>query len=336
MTDADRPAPDSSSTQDTEGFFPVSPLMIRNWSKGRFALYLRQGNSYVLYTSKGDAFTDAHRRKLDDMGVLLVYVDGAERGAYASYLLENLPDLLLDENIPMEQRGEAWYQASLMALRRVFEERLPKGLAKRRFAEISEMLRTGMDFFSRNGALKQVARMVSRGYKSYHHSLGCAVLTYFVCAGSPKVDPERLHAVCLGALLHDLGKTLVPQDILDRDPETLPLGEREKLRAHAAAGVALCAHLPMERETVNCILLHHERVDGSGYPAGVPGEVQPFYVKALAVCDTYDNLTRPAPWRPARTPYEALRYMKMHKDCFDVDAMRRLISVLSGAEVPTQ
>jgi HD-GYP domain-containing protein (c-di-GMP phosphodiesterase class II) len=322
--------------QEAEGFFPVSPLMIRNWSRGRFALYLRQGTSYVLYTSKGDAFTDAHRRKLDDMGVLLVHVDGAERAAYASYLLENLPELLQDEAIPLEQRGEAWYQASVMALRRVFEERLPKGLARRRFTEICDMLRTGMDFFGRNGALKQVARLVGRGYKSYHHSLGCAVLTYFVCADSSKVAPERLHAVCLGALLHDLGKARVPQDILDRDPETLTPAEREKLRAHAAAGVALCAHLPLEPETVVCMLLHHERVDGSGYPAGVCGEALPFYVKALAVCDVYDNLTRPAPWRPARTPYEALRFMKMHKDSFDVDAMRRLISVLSGAEVSTQ
>lgn len=334
MTDQHRPAQDPP--QDAEGFFPISPLMIRNWSKGRFALYLRQGPSFVLYTSKGDAFTDVHRRKLDDMGVLQVYVDGAERGAYASYLLENLPDLLLDENIPMEQRSEAWYQGSLMALRRVFEERLPKGLAKRRFGELSDMLRTGMAFFNQNGALKQVARLVARGYKSYNHSLGCAVLTYFVCAGSPKVHPDRLHAVCLGALLHDLGKTQVAQDLLDRDPDTLSLGERDKVRAHAAAGVALCANLGLEPETVNCILFHHERVDGSGYPSGISGEALPFYVKALAVCDVYDNLTRPAPWRPARTPYEALRYMKMHREGFDVDAMRRLINVLSGAEVPTQ
>ncbi len=326
----------TDTVQERDGFFAIHPLMIRNWDKGRFALHLRQGGDYVLYTNKGDAFGQKHRDKLDSMGVRQVFVDATDREAYAVYLLENLRDLLLDEDIPMEQRGQAWFQASLTLTRRVFEEKLPRGTAKRRFGEISDLLRTSVDFFAQSGSLKHVARLVGRGYRLYNHSLGTAVLTLCVAQDYPDVTKELLHAVAMGALLHDIGKSVVPAELLERDPETLAFGERDRVRAHASAGVGLCADLPLAREAVNCILFHHERMDGTGYPSGLTADALPFYVNVLAMCDAYDNLTRTAPWRPARSPYEALRYIKAHKDAFDLNVLKRLIAVLSGAEIPTR
>lgn len=333
MTETPR---NSDAVQEQDGYFAIHPLMIRNWSKGRFALHLRQGGRYVLYTNKGDAFNQEHRDKLDSLGVAQVFVDAADREAYAAYVLENLSELLLDDGIPMEHRGQAWFQASLSLTRRVFEEKLPRGVAKRRFAEISELLRTSVDFFAQSGSLKHVARLLGRGYQLYNHSLGTAVMAVCVTREYPDVDKDLLHAVGVGALLHDIGKSVVPRELLEHDPETLSFADRDKVRSHASAGVGLCADLPLARESVNCILFHHERMDGSGYPSGLTGEALPFYVRVLAACDVYDNMTRAAPWRPARSPYEALRFMKTHKEAYDLEVLKRLITVLSGAEVSTR
>lgn len=329
---ADERQTGKSNGQD-DAYFPINPLLIRNWNKGRFSLHLRQGDSYVLYTHKGDAFTENHRDKLQEMGINQVFVRAEEKADYTRYLMEHLDDLLQDKGIPTEHRAQAWYQASVTLTQRVFQEKLPKAMNKKRFKEISELLRISLDFFGQGDSLRHVAKLIGRGYRLYNHSLGTAVLTTFVAGEFRDADKKLLHAVGIGSLLHDIGKTEVSAELLERDPSTLSVSETEQVRAHAAAGVGLLLDLPLPPEAQHCILFHHEKVDGTGYPSGLTGEHMPFYVKALAVCNVYDNLTRAAPWRPARTPFDALRYIKANKDGYDITAIRKLINVLSGAEL---
>ncbi|BBD08535.1 HD-GYP domain-containing protein [Desulfovibrio ferrophilus] len=314
-------------------FFAISPKLIRPWGKGRFTLFLKQGGSYVLYTRKGEAFTASHREKLDGLGINQVYVQSGERAGYTRYLIDNLKDILDDEGISLEQRSQAWHQASVALTRKLFEERLPKGFSKRRFKEIVELLRSSVDFFAVKGALKHLASLVAPGYKLYNHSLGVTVLTAFVLGTYEHADKALITKCCAGAMLHDLGKSLLDDTVLDADPSQLTNGLLAAFRAHPSAGVGLCSSVPLEQETLNCILFHHEHCDGSGFPSGLGGEALPYYVRVLAVCNEYDGLTRASGWRSALSPYEALYRIKSHKEAFDLDALKRLILVLSNAEI---
>lgn len=328
-------AREKTATADENDYFGISPQLIRPWGKGRFTVFLKQGGSYVLYTRKGEAFTAAQRTKLDDLGVNRVYVQSRERSDYTRYLLDNLRSILMDQEITLEQRSQAWHQAAVELTRRLFEERLPKSIAKRRYKEIVDLLKVSVEFFANKGALKHLARLVTPGYKLYNHSLGVTVLTAFVLETYEEADREMIVRCCAGAMLHDLGKSLLPEEITAADPSTLSGPALESLQSHPAAAVGLCATVPLEQDTLNCILFHHERCDGSGYPSRLTGEALPFYVRVLAVCNEYDGLTRAAGWRPARSPFEALRSIKSRKDGFDMDALKRLILVLSSAEITT-
>jgi putative nucleotidyltransferase with HDIG domain len=308
-------------------------MFIRPWNKGRFSIYLKQGESYVLYTEKGEAFTESHRAKLSRMGIQQVYISAAQRQEYGQYLRENLGALLEDEEIPMPKRAQAWYQASSTMAKNICESKLPKSYTKKDFAQVQDILKASAAFFAKQDSLKQIAKFIKGGYKIYHHSLGVMVLTAFVLKTYEHADENLLVKCCMGSLLHDIGKATLPQDVLDADPQLLTDYQTALIKTHPSAGVGLCSTLPLSQEAINCILFHHERANGTGYPSGLTGEDLPFYVKVLSLCNVYDAATRPAAYRPAMSPFQALSSIKAYKEYYDMDAMKRLIVVLSDAKL---
>ena len=317
----------------TETYLAVSPLLIRPWSEGRFSVYLRQDDHLVLYANRGEAFTPQLRERLFNMGVKEVYVPSWQKEEYEGYLEENLGMLLEDESIPMAERSGAMYAASMALVRDVFDQKLPKPLGQKGYERIRDLVRGGMKFFGNQNALKQMAKLISHDYEIYSHSVNVMVLTSFLLLTMEDQDQEKTARCAVGAMLHDFGKSRIPRTILDKRPDTLSAADQEALRSHPNLGVGMCAAAPLSPEAIHCILFHHEREDGSGYPSGLTGMDIPGYVKALSVCDVYDNLTSGAWSRQARTPFEALQYLEGRRGEFDTEMLKRLILVLANADI---
>lgn len=122
-----------------------------------------------------------------------------------------------------------------------------------------------------------------------------------------KVD-ERLVQLGLGLLLHDVGKLIVPTEILVK-PSPLDPEEWELVRRHPLAGLDLLAGANISSMTRAVIRSHHERWDGSGYPSGIAGERIPQFARIAAVADVYDAMTSERPYSPARAPYEVWKHV---------------------------
>lgn len=119
------------------------------------------------------------------------------------------------------------------------------------------------------------------------------------------LSPEELEAAVSGALLHDVGKVGVPEAILQK-PGPLADDEWTVLRRHAEAGEAICRPLAMASRVGPIIRHHHERWDGRGYPDGLIGDAIPVGARVVAVVDAFDAMVHDRPYRPARTPREAI------------------------------
>jgi len=120
---------------------------------------------------------------------------------------------------------------------------------------------------------------------------------------------EELHAVVRAAELHDVGKVLVPDEILDK-PGRLSAHELELMRRHAIAGW-LILHESAEPEAIaRLVRSSHERWDGTGYPDGLGAEEIPLGARIITICDAYDAMTHERPYRPARTAAEALEELR--------------------------
>jgi putative nucleotidyltransferase with HDIG domain len=155
-------------------------------------------------------------------------------------------------------------------------------------------------------------------------------------------DPECELIRTAGAL-HDLGKIGVRDDILNK-PGPLSEDEWEIMRRHPDIGADMIAQHSALAEVAPIVRHHHERWDGSGYPAGLKGEVIPFGARILSVADSFDTITGARLYRPSlMTPIEAVEDISRRANhWYDpnvVDALRELhglkpLEVLNRPEVP--
>ena len=119
---------------------------------------------------------------------------------------------------------------------------------------------------------------------------------------------DDLHALHRGGYLHDIGKVGVPDSVLLK-PGPLTPEESALMRRHPEIGDSLCAPLQSLRAVRPIILSHHERLDGSGYPAGLRGDEVPLLAQIVGIVDVYDALTSRRPYREALSHAAAVKFM---------------------------
>ena len=118
-------------------------------------------------------------------------------------------------------------------------------------------------------------------------------------------DDQRLAALRIGARLHDVGKLVLPHNLLTK-PGPLDSREWAQIRAHPVVGSSMIAPVLAARAALPCVLYHHERWDGDGYPTGRRGRAIPAVARVVAVADAFDAMTSARPYRAALTPHSAL------------------------------
>lgn len=111
------------------------------------------------------------------------------------------------------------------------------------------------------------------------------------------------------ALAHDIGKTLIPREILNK-PSGLSVEEYEEIKRHPIYGSRPFIGMEHFYEVARAIRHHHERYDGGGYPDGLVGEDIPLMSRIIAVCDSYDAMTNDRPYRQAMSHDEALTELR--------------------------
>ncbi len=143
------------------------------------------------------------------------------------------------------------------------------------------------------------------------YTLGhCERVADYACALARDVgfDDITMFWFRIGALLHDVGKVVVPSEILNK-PGLLTAEEREIMQRHAAAGSELLRDIDFPWDVLPMVRGHHERWDGTGYPDRLAGEAIDLTARITCIADVFDALTTDRPYRPGFTRDEALTMM---------------------------
>jgi HD-GYP domain-containing protein (c-di-GMP phosphodiesterase class II) len=119
------------------------------------------------------------------------------------------------------------------------------------------------------------------------------------------LDRAALAELEVAALLHDIGKILVPDSVLKK-PGPLTPDEYAQMAIHPARGAEILARVPGLEVVATIVRYHHERWDGSGYPDGLSGDRIPLASRIIAVCDSFNAMTSDRPYRRAMSPEDAL------------------------------
>lgn len=145
--------------------------------------------------------------------------------------------------------------------------------------------------------------------------------------------------IALAALVHDLGKTWIANDILNKSG-ALSEEERRTMERHPVIGARILIGCDVHPFYVETVLHHHEKWNGQGYPAGKQGEDIPIGARILTVADVYDVLTSWRPYKNALSASDArVRLLADAELCFDpliIDAFVHLLDISPNFTLPQQ
>lgn len=321
------------SRETESSFFPISPLMIMPDTLGDFAIYIKRDNGlHALYCGKDSVFTEQHMERLHDNGVQEIYVETSEKTNFESYAKQYLGKILNNETIPIEDRSRVFLDTSKTIVKSAFKEKLPTSGERHDefFKELYELVTNSLDFLCIEDVIKGIGQLMSADYETYTHCIHVFVFSSAILRN--QYEKDILTRIGMGALLHDIGKTLIPKSILLK-PDKLTEDEFAEIKKHPLNGVTFCTNASLSQEAYNIILYHHEKLDGSGYPSGLSGDRIPDYVRAVTISDIYDALISNRAYADAMKPFEALRLMQeefLKVGQIDGDLFKRFVAMLAG------
>jgi putative nucleotidyltransferase with HDIG domain len=173
-------------------------------------------------------------------------------------------------------------------------------------------------------ALLSLVRLKTADDYTYMHSVAVAALKLSF-ARHLGLDALRVRAAGMAGMLHDVGKSQVPLEVLNK-PMELSVTETNQVRKHPQMGHRLLVSRGgVDNEAVDACLHHHEKFDGTGYPHGLVGEQITRLARMTAICDVYDAITSDRPYKRGWDPAHAVQRMASWRGHFDPRLFRAFV-----------
>lgn len=282
------------NNSDEKKYFSINLNTIRADTLGSFSIFIKVSDNYVLYHANGENLTHEILNKLLDNKVRVVYIQKCDKESYNRYLNENLSIILNDPEISFHEKTEIAYSSITNIAQSLFEkpDLNTLELYKSSVTKITDFI------LKEDEAINDFIHLSLSNFKISTHSINVGLfalgLAKILLANDPK---HNMHEIAAGFFLHDIGKCLVPQDILNK---TLPLTHEEWkiLKQHPSYGYKLLNKFNINNEEIRTIVLqHHERKNGNGYPLGLKDNEIHMYSKICSIADAFEALTSFRPYR---------------------------------------
>lgn len=281
--------------RDGSGFLRLIPMSsLKPGMKLGKKIYNEEG---IILLSENAELSEAVIRRLRLHGLDFVYVADSRT-----------EDVVIQDMIEEETRRRA-LQEIRTSFRKLTEPSV-KGIVYpflgKAFTGLVESIMD--DLSSREDAMIMMMNINSMDQYLYRHSLNVCVYTLLL-GQIHGYNKEELTLLGLGAMLHDIGKTKLPIELLNK-PSKLSDEEFNQIKLHTQIGFQMLKDEPgIPLKSAHCAFQHHERINGEGYPRGLKGDEISEFARWIAITDAYDAMTTHRVYRPAMLPHQALEVL---------------------------
>lgn len=290
-------------------------------------IYLLNSGHYVLYRGASLAFTSADKQRLLDARIKSVYIKCESPRDLRRFYEANLSNIVDNKKIDTKKKADILYQCASGIAQEIFEN--PSNLdaiggTQNVVQNTIKLLAKGSDAFV------QMISLSGHDYYTYTHCVNVMTFSVGILSSMGIKDPVILKEAGMGALLHDIGKSKVPLEVLNK-PGPLTEDEWKVMKQHPVFGYEMLHQSPVPERGRDIVVQHHEKISGVGYPYGLKGEAIPLISQVVSICDAYDAMTTNRCYQKAMKPYDAFRIitteMKNHFDPKLIEAFIKLLNL---------
>jgi len=307
-------------------FTPIDIKKIKGDSVINFDIYIKNDKKFVLYKNRNLKLGYDDVKRLYDNDFKNFYIHNKDVKNFRNYLEMNIGDMLKSEDIPVEKKAEMLFESTVNVVEDIFKN--PRsGEAIQRS---KEMVGHTVNFIvSAPEAFVNLLKIRRYDYYTFTHSVNVCTFLVSLAQKFGIYDPNVLKEVGEGGLLHDLGKSMISSEIINKNGK-LNKAEFEEIRKHPEYGVKIAK----ETRDITDISLaiigqHHEKITGRGYPLGLNGSELNIYARMASIVDVYDAITTTRSYSTAKSPVEAVQFLLSHSDEFDKKILTAFVRMLA-------
>ncbi|NOQ32326.1 MAG: HD domain-containing protein [Helicobacteraceae bacterium] len=285
--------------------------------KSDMALYLQSGT--VL--NRDDAH---HLREIEHL-----YVLQKDKIEYEKFLNEHMKEITKNSKTALEKKTVTLYENATEAVGNIFSD--PDRLENTKEVEkiVDSLVITILED---RLAISSLLKILAHDYYTHTHSINVSI--YALSLGSHlNLSQSDLKDLGKSALLHDLGKSRIPNEIINKEGK-LSNEEFEEIKKHPLAGYILAKKIGItDEKTLLGIRHHHEKLDGTGYPDGIKGDKISLFARIIGICDIFDALTTKRSYKKAMSTFDTLSLMhKRMSKHIDLKILNEFIKMFKAQE----
>lgn len=261
--------------------------------------------NYILYCDETKVFNQEKISGLIKNKIGYLYIRKQDLKIYSKYLEPCLKKVVEGDDIGSAAKAKIVYDVA----KNIMEDFFSNPRSGVPVGRVKNWVSTTVGMIMNDTHSSPLINILSYDYYTYTHSVNVAILglLFSKCIG---LKLEEINAVGIGLLLHDVGKTHINFDILNKKGK-LTDEEFEKVKMHVELGLKMLSQVgSIEEASFFPVMQHHEKNNGKGYPQGLRDNAIHQYGKIAAIIDVYDALTTRRPYSDARKPFTALKIMR--------------------------
>jgi putative nucleotidyltransferase with HDIG domain len=316
-----------SLEQSAEHYHPIDVKILNKNSDLVFNIFCKQGSdNYVLYASKEPRYRDKVRELLQSSDFMEeLFIHEEDLTLYFEHATNSLRDFVVNSDASAEKKMEKVYDLSKDVTKQFFDANSSPEILRGSDQVVDLMGKCLSDnelgFFG-------LTKIMEKDYYTYTHSInvGLLCMSFALKIGMPA---DEVHELGLGGMLHDVGKSKIPQEIINKKG-ALTEEEFELVKNHTDNGEVVLKGLGCYGEKViNMVGQHHEKYNGTGYHRGLTGGDISLFARICKLTDVYDALTTRRSYKKALKPLEALTIMgSPMRDEFDPKLLHSFIRMM--------